>query len=35
VRHKIEESSDGGKTWIANWDGLYVKKGQPPPKSGG
>jgi hypothetical protein len=29
VRQFIEKSSDGGKTWQGDFDGLYVRKKQP------
>jgi len=33
VRQLLEGSRDGGKTWNVGFDGIYVKKGSPPPAS--
>jgi tetratricopeptide repeat protein len=35
VRQFLERSTDGGKTWTVSFDGLYVKKGTPPPAADG
>lgn len=35
VRHLIEHSSDGGKTWFDWFDAVYVPMGSPPPASSG
>lgn len=32
VRHRIENSTDGGKTWSSGFDAIYRRAGQAPPR---